>query len=114
MGMRTPERTEIDVLAREGGKLVVGGTEFHVLETPGHTRGSISLWIPREKKVVAGDTLFRESIGRTDLPGGDMEAIVNSIRGKLYTLPDETAVTPGHGEETSIAHEKEYNYFVRE
>jgi glyoxylase-like metal-dependent hydrolase (beta-lactamase superfamily II) len=113
MGMRTPERTEIDVDAREGGKLVVGGTDFHVLHTPGHTRGSISLWIPGEKKVVSGDTLFRDSIGRTDLPGGDMEAIIDSIRGKLFALPDETVVTPGHGEETSIAHEKEYNYFVR-
>jgi glyoxylase-like metal-dependent hydrolase (beta-lactamase superfamily II) len=84
-----------------------------VLHTPGHTRGSISLWIPAENKVVAGDTLFQESIGRTDLPGGDMRQIVGSIRHKLFALPDETVVTPGHGDETTIAHEKRYNYFVR-
>jgi len=106
LGMRAP--------AREGDKLVVGGGEFHVLHTPGHTRGSISLWMPADKKLVAGDTLFRDGIGRTDLPGGDMRAIVDSIRGKLFRLPDETTVTPGHGEETTIAYEKEYNYFVRE
>jgi len=114
LGMRAPERTTVDVPAREGDKLVVGGGEFHVLHTPGHTRGSISLWMPADKKLVAGDTLFRDGIGRTDLPGGDMRAIVDSIRGKLFRLPDETTVTPGHGEETTIAYEKEYNYFVRE
>ena len=114
VGMRAPERTEVDVAAGEGARLVVGGTEFHVLHTPGHTRGSISLWMPAEKKLVAGDTLFRESIGRTDLPGGDMASILGSIRGKLFTLPEETIVTPGHGDQTTIGHEKEHNYFLRD
>ncbi|HWQ56232.1 MAG TPA: MBL fold metallo-hydrolase [Bryobacteraceae bacterium] len=113
LGMRTPERTQVDVAAREGDKLAAAGAEFHVLETPGHTRGSISLWIPSEKKLIAGDTLFRESIGRTDLPGGDSHQIVGSIREKILTLPDETVVFPGHGEETTVAHEKRYNYFLR-
>ena len=63
---------EIDSAAREGDKLVIGTTEFHVLDTPGHTQGSISLWIPGENKLIAGDTLFRDSIGRTDLPGGGL------------------------------------------
>ena len=113
LGMRVPQRTEVDVAAKDGDTLRAAGAEFHVLHTPGHTRGSISLWIPAEKKLVAGDTLFRDSIGRTDLPGGDGRQIVASIRGKLFTLPGETLVTPGHGEETTIGHEKEFNYFVR-
>lgn len=113
LGMRTPERTEVDVAARDGDTLRAAGAEFHVLHTPGHTRGSISLWVPSEKKVVAGDTLFQESIGRTDLPGGNSRQIVQSIREKLFALPDETVVTPGHGPETTIAHEKRHNHFVR-
>ncbi len=114
LGMSTPERVQIDVAAREGDTLTVGGSGFQVLHTPGHTRGSISLWLPEERKLVAGDTLFRDSIGRTDLPGGDGRAILASIRQKLFALPDETVVTPGHGEETTIGREKEYNYFVRD
>jgi glyoxylase-like metal-dependent hydrolase (beta-lactamase superfamily II) len=113
LGMRTPEAVEIDVPANEGDKLVVGTTEFHVLHTPGHTQGSISLWIPSEGKVVAGDTLFRDSIGRTDLPGGDGRQILRSIHDKLMPLPDETLVIPGHGEKTTIGREKEQNYFLQ-
>ena len=70
LGVRTPEAVTIDAPARDGDLLTIGAAEFHVLHTPGHTQGSISLWIPSERKLVAGDTLFRESIGRTDLPGG--------------------------------------------
>jgi hydroxyacylglutathione hydrolase len=113
LGMATPERTEVDVAARDGDTLRAAGAEFHVLHTPGHTRGSISLWIPGEKKLVAGDTLFRESIGRTDLPGGDSRRILNSIREKLFALPDDTVVVPGHGEQTTVGHEKAHNYFLR-
>ncbi len=114
LGMAPPERTEIDTPAREGDALRLGGTEFHVLHTPGHTQGSISLWIPGENKVIAGDTLFRDSIGRTDLPGGDGRQILRSIRGKLFALPDDALVIPGHGENTTIGREKRFNYFVRE
>ena len=113
LGMRTPEAVEIDVPANEGDKLVVGTTEFHVLHTPGHTQGSISLWIPTENKLVAGDTLFQESIGRTDLPGGNSRQILQSIREKLYKLPEDAVVIPGHGGETTIGHEKRFNPFVR-
>jgi len=113
LGMRPPEQVEIDAPARDGDKLVVGATEFHVLETPGHTQGSISLWIPSEGKLVAGDTLFRESIGRTDLPGGDGRQILRSIRDKLAPLPDDTVVIPGHGDNTTIGHEKRFNYFLQ-
>ena len=71
LGMETPSNTAIDDAARDGDVLTLGPTEFRVLHTPGHTQGSISLWIPAENKLIAGDTLFRDSIGRTDLPGGD-------------------------------------------
>lgn len=113
LGMETPENPGIDTPAREGDTLRAGSIEAQVLHTPGHTPGSISLFLPAEKKLIAGDTLFRGSVGRTDLPGGDSRAIADSIRSKLYTLPEETVVTPGHGEATSIGREMRVNSFVR-
>jgi len=113
LGVATPENPGIDTPAREGDVLRTGSIEAHILHTPGHTPGSISLFIPAEQKLIAGDTLFKSSIGRTDLPGGNFEAIVGSIRGKLYTLPETTIVVPGHGEPTDIATEKRSNPFVR-
>ena len=113
LGMRAPDDVQIDAAANEGDKLSVGLTEFHVLYTPGHTQGSISLWIPSETKLVAGDTLFRDSIGRTDLPGGDGRQILRSIHDKLLPLPDETEVIPGHGANTTIGREREFNYFLQ-
>jgi len=113
LGMETPELATIDLAAREGDRLQVGATGVEILHTPGHTQGSISLWIPAEKKLLAGDTLFRDSIGRTDLPGGDGRLILRSIRAKYFPLPDDTEVTPGHGEGTTLGREKEYNYFLR-
>ncbi|MBV6433652.1 MAG: Hydroxyacylglutathione hydrolase GloC [Bryobacteraceae bacterium] len=112
LGMETPEQTEIDRDAREGDTLALGPAEFHVLETPGHTQGSLCLWIPAENKVVAGDTLFRESIGRTDLPGGDFRKILASIHTKLLPLPDDVIVIPGHGPNTTIGHERARNPFL--
>ena len=111
--MKTPERTSIDTPAREGDTLELGKNVFHVLHTPGHTQGSISLWIPAENKLIAGDTLFRDSIGRTDLPGGDGRQILRSIRDKLLTLPEEAIVVPGHGANTTIGREKERNPFLQ-
>ena len=113
LGMAEPERTAIDAAAREGDTLKLGETEFHVLDTPGHTRGSISLWIPGENLLVAGDTLFRDSIGRTDLPGGDSRQILRSIHSKLLTLPETATVVPGHGPNTTIGREKERNPFLQ-
>jgi len=113
LGTRTPEAVEIDIAAKEGDRLTVGATEVMVLHTPGHTQGSISLWMPSEGKLVAGDTLFRDSIGRTDLPGGDGRQILRSIHDKLMPLPDETMVIPGHGDNTTIGREKEFNYFLQ-
>jgi hydroxyacylglutathione hydrolase len=111
--MKTPDRTSIDTEARDGDSLKLGEAIFHVLHTPGHTQGSISLWIPTENKLIAGDTLFRDSIGRTDLPGGDGRQILRSIRDKLLTLPGDAAVVPGHGASTTIGRERERNPFLR-
>lgn len=113
LGMAPPEKPEIDVAARDGDKLELNGRPFHILHTPGHTQGSISLHLPDENKLIAGDTLFRDSIGRTDLPGGDGRQILVSIREKLLTLDDEVVVIPGHGPETTIGREREHNYFLR-
>ena len=112
LGMRTPTTTEIDANVREGDSLSLGATQFQVLETPGHTQGSISVWIPAEKKLIAGDTLFRDSIGRTDLPGGDSRQILHSIHDKLLTLPDDAVVVPGHGANTTIGRERTHNPFL--
>ncbi|HEV1284387.1 MAG TPA: MBL fold metallo-hydrolase [Bryobacteraceae bacterium] len=111
--MKTPERTSIDTEAREGDTLTLGDSVFHVLETPGHTQGSISLWIPAENKLIAGDTLFRDSIGRTDLPGGDARQILRSIHDKLLPLPEDAVVIAGHGDSTTIGREKARNPFLR-
>jgi hydroxyacylglutathione hydrolase len=117
LGVREPESTEIDAPAEEGATLELGGelgtTAFHILHTPGHTQGSVSIWIPAENKLVAGDTLFRDSIGRTDLPGGDSRQILRSIHSKLLTLPEDALVVPGHGPKTTIGREKELNPFLR-
>lgn len=113
LGVETPPQTEVDAAAKEGTVLELGPAEFQVMETPGHTQGSISLYIPQEQKVVAGDTLFRNSIGRTDLPGGDGRQILSSIKTKLFDLPEETVVIPGHGPATTIGEEKSGNPFLR-
>jgi glyoxylase-like metal-dependent hydrolase (beta-lactamase superfamily II) len=113
LGMAAPAKTDIDVNAREGGSVKLGPAEFHVLETPGHTQGSISLWIPAENKLVAGDTLFLDSIGRTDLPGGNSRQILHSIHDKLLPLEDAVVVIPGHGQNTTIGRERRRNPFLR-
>lgn len=113
LGMAAPPRTAIDLEAREGARLRAGSTQLEILHTPGHTQGSISLWIPSEKKLLAGDTLFQGSIGRTDLPGGDGRQILRSIRQKYFPLPEETLVIPGHGPTTTLARERARNYFLQ-
>jgi len=113
LGVDTPPRTEVDVAAKDGSVLHLGSAEFRVIHTPGHTQGSLSLWIPEENKLVAGDTLFLDSIGRTDLPGGNARQILSSIKTRLFELPDRTVVIPGHGPETTIGREKERNPFLQ-
>ncbi len=102
-----------DVLLREGDVIEDAGVRLQVLHTPGHTLGGICLYAEADSLVFAGDTLFADSVGRTDFPGGDMEQLIESIRTKLFTLPDKTAVYPGHGMRTSIGREKRANPFVR-
>jgi hydroxyacylglutathione hydrolase len=114
LGMETPERTPIDVAAREGDKLTLANADFQIIQTPGHTQGSISLWIPSENKLIAGDTLFRDGIGRTDLPGGNTRQILQSIANKLLVLPDEAVVIPGHGANTTIGRERAVNPFLQQ
>ena len=113
IGMASPGKVEIDRSIAEADKIGAGGLTGDVLHTPGHTEGSICLYFPAEKKLIAGDTLFAGSIGRTDLPGGSFEKIINSLHGKLMALPDETVVVPGHGPVTTIGEERESNPFLR-
>jgi len=113
LGVAPPDPVVIDVPAKDGGRILVGATEFHVLHTPGHTQGSISLYAPAEQKLIAGDTLFQGSIGRTDLPGGDGRQIIRSIHEKLMPLPDDTIVIPGHGDATTVGREKRFNPFLQ-
>lgn len=102
-----------DYWLRDEEKVLVGQVSVVAIHTPGHTPGSMSFHLPQENLVLAGDTLFRGSIGRTDLWGGDFDAIERSIRERLYTLHDATTVVTGHGPETEIGWEKEANQFVR-
>jgi hydroxyacylglutathione hydrolase len=113
LNMAPPERADIDSDARDGGSLRLGEAELHLLHTPGHTQGSVCLFCPAEHLLIAGDTLFRDSIGRTDLPGGDGRMILESIHTRLLTLPEETEVICGHGAGTTIGREKERNPFLR-
>lgn len=95
-----------------GTTLTFGSTSLEILFTPGHSPASISFYCPGAGFVLAGDVLFLESIGRYDLPGGDLPVLLQSIRSQLFTLPDETLVYPGHGPATTVRHEKEYNPFL--
>lgn len=99
-----------DILLYAGDKIPIGSYELNVIHTPGHTPGGICLHT--DKILFSGDTLFYEGIGRTDLPGGDSEKLLASIRKKLLSLPDDTQVFPGHGDNTTIGHEKKYNIFI--
>lgn len=101
------------VYLEEGGKVVVGEDELEILLTPGHSPGSICFYHKKQQFVIGGDVLFKGSIGRTDLPGGDYATLERSIRTQLYPLPDEVVVYPGHGEPTTIGYEKRNNPFVR-
>lgn len=123
LGMRPPDPVDVDKFVREGDTLRWGRFEANILHTPGHTPGSISLYLaPQEStravadaragKLLAGDTLFAGSIGRTDLPGGSLEQILRSIHQKLLILPDETIVYPGHGALTTIGEERASNPFL--
>lgn len=112
IGVPDPGKVEIDRSVTTGETVSAGAHTAQVLHTPGHTEGSICLYFANEKKLIAGDTLFAGSIGRTDLPGGDMQKIMRSLHGTVLALPDETVVVPGHGETTTIGEERESNPFL--
>jgi len=114
IGMQSPGEVVIDHSLNDQDKVEAGSLIAHVMHTPGHTEGSICLYFSAEKKLIAGDTLFAGSIGRTDLPGGSFEKIMRSLHDKLLSLPDETAVVPGHGPPTSIGAERETNPFLKQ
>ena len=112
LGMATPGTVEIDSSLDDDLSLRTGSLAASVLHTPGHTEGSVCLYFPAEKMLIAGDTLFARSIGRTDLPGGSFEKILKSLHSRVLTLPDETVVIPGHGPKTTIGEEREENPFL--
>jgi hydroxyacylglutathione hydrolase len=113
IGMQSPGKVEIDHSLNEQDTVKAGSLLANVMHTPGHTEGSICLYFSAEKRLIAGDTLFAGSIGRTDLPGGSFEKIMRSLHDKLLSLPDDTAVVPGHGPLTSIGAEREANPFLK-
>jgi hydroxyacylglutathione hydrolase len=113
LGVDTPETTPPDESLAEGMTVGLGRYPAQVLHTPGHTEGSVCLHFVPLHLLFAGDTLFAGSIGRTDLPGGNFGQILDSIRGRLLVLPDETKVVPGHGEATTIGNERESNPFLQ-
>jgi len=112
IGMRPPEETIIDANLNTGDKVRAGSLVAEVLHTPGHTEGSVCLYFAAERKLIAGDTLFAGSIGRTDLPGGSYKKIMESLHGPVLALPDETIVVPGHGPLTTIGDERDTNPFL--
>lgn len=98
---------------KEGDEINFGGNTLRILLTPGHSPASICLYNETDKWIIAGDVLFYESIGRTDLPGGNYNALIKSIKTQLFTLPDDTIVYPGHGPKTTIGYEKMFNPFLQ-
>jgi glyoxylase-like metal-dependent hydrolase (beta-lactamase superfamily II) len=112
LGMPTPEVHAPDDTLEDGRVIAITGLTGNILHTPGHTQGSVCLHLPAQNLLLAGDTLFAGSVGRTDLPGGDGPTLIRSIHNKLMPLPDETVVIPGHGSKTTIGEERESNPFI--
>jgi len=113
VGVPTPEILPPDGSLEDGATIEIAGHTARILHTPGHTEGSVCLHFAPENLLLAGDTLFAGSIGRTDLPGGNAKQILRSLHDRLLTLPDETNVIPGHGPATTIGEERETNPFLQ-
>jgi hydroxyacylglutathione hydrolase len=113
VGMKSPGAVSIDSSLNNGDRVSAGDLIGNVIHTPGHTEGSVCIYFPAQRKLIAGDTLFAGSIGRTDLPGGSMEKIMRSLHQDVLALPDETLVVPGHGELTTIGEERATNPFLQ-
>ena len=108
-----PETVIPDFYVRDGEEITLAGMTAKVIATPGHTVGSCCYYFAKDKVLISGDTLFQESVGRTDFETGSYSAIIRSVNEKLFLLPDDVKVYPGHGGETTIGHEKKYNPFVQ-
>lgn len=106
------DEIEISDYIKAGDKIKIGNGELEVLEVPGHSKGSVALYDPKGGFIITGDALFKGSIGRTDLPGGNYRELINSIENKLLTLPDNTLILPGHGPSSTISEEKRSNPFL--
>ena len=113
LGMPAPGEVEIDHSLSAGDSIKAGSLTANVLHTPGHTEGSICLYFAPEKKLIAGDTLFAGSIGRTDLPGGSYQKIITSLHDQVLAFPDDTVVVPGHGPLTTVGDERQSNPFLQ-
>ena len=113
LGIPTPEVSAPDDNLKDGQTISIIGLTGDIIHTPGHTQGSSCLYLPDHTLLIAGDTLFAGSVGRTDLPGGSMEKIMRSLHTQVMALPDETEVVPGHGPVTSIGQERETNPFLQ-
>jgi len=113
LGMRAPDPVKVDRWLADGDTVQVGGISAKVLHTPGHTQGCVCLYFEAEEKLIAGDTLFAGSVGRTDLPGGDYDQLMASLRTKILPLPDAVEVTAGHGPMTYIGVERGSNPFLQ-
>jgi glyoxylase-like metal-dependent hydrolase (beta-lactamase superfamily II) len=113
LGIPTPAVYSPDDTLDDGKRIAITGLSGSILHTPGHTEGSICLYLPDHSLLLAGDTLFAGSVGRTDLPGGDTNKLLHSIRERLLTLPDEVSVIPGHGQNTTIGSERASNPFLK-
>ncbi len=98
---------------QHGMRLRLGSTELQVRHAPGHTRGHCVFYVPAQKVCFTGDLIFKASVGRTDLPGGNWDALQASVREQIFTLPDETRLLSGHGPETTVGYEKQFNPFLR-
>ncbi len=101
-----------DEYVKDGEEITAAGISCRLIATPGHTGGSCCYYFENDKILISGDTLFQESVGRTDLPTGSMSMLVHSVKEKLLPLPEEVKVYPGHGESTTIGYEKKYNPFL--
>ena len=101
-----------NTLLKDGEEVTIEGMTFKLIATPGHTQGSCCYYFEEANMLISGDTLFEESVGRTDLPTGSMSTLVRSVKDKLFELPDDVVVYPGHGDSTTIGHEKKYNPFI--
>lgn len=112
-GVEIKKPPQPDQFLSEKLRITLNESDIKFILTPGHTPGEYCLYLEKEKILISGDVLFKEGIGRTDLWGGDYDTLINSINKKLFTLPNDVLVYPGHGEETTIGYEKIYNPFCR-